>query len=260
MQQRSIHVFINWRWHEVVQNLGRRADHHDLVLEYGTVLIIEVPLLAIEEFPQVNGLIGVGCAEPYQVRLQIARHIGRATNLIHHASADRFVWLLVGLRQILLQLPIGYGVARRAHLRIERIRKENYVSDPVIVHLRRRYQGAVRWDADSTEALADLRQIKIRAEHNFVAIAVKRGMKRGIVLNFLGPDRGQLERFLVDSDENKIIVRFSLASLPAKDVFVRLLAAPEDGQERNACGEMQCEHQNSDKGANARQDHQAMSA
>ena len=136
----------------------------------------------------MNGLIGVGCAEPNQVRLQIARHIGGATNLIHHANADGFVWLLVGLRQILLQLPIGYGVARRAHLRIERIRKENHVSDPVIVHLRRRDQGAVRWDADSTEALPNLRQIKIRAEHNFVAIAVKRGMKRGIAVVWLVKD------------------------------------------------------------------------
>jgi hypothetical protein len=85
-------------------------------------------------------------------------------------------------------------------------------------------------------------------------------LKGAIVLNFFRPDRSQFERFLVDADENKILMGFCFPAFPAKDVLVRLLTAPDHGQERNTGRKMQTDHHHRDKGANARENRQAMSA
>ena len=75
------------------------------------------------------------------------------------------------------ELPIGHGVRERADPLIERIRKKIDVTNPGIVHLRRRNQNVV-----GHNRLHGFGRVEVGSHHHLFPIAIERGVKGGIAV------------------------------------------------------------------------------
>src|SRR2546423_6289538 len=137
MQHWSRHLWVNWRRHKIVRNLGSRSYHHDLVLEEFSLPVVSAPNRRVEHFPKRMRLIGSRRVEANQVRTQITRdHIG-TMQFRQRARTKRFMRRLTRVSWKTGKLQIGERISSRPDFLINRIGKKNNVTDPIVFHLRR---------------------------------------------------------------------------------------------------------------------------
>ncbi len=156
----------------VVQNLGRCAHDHDLVLKESAVLVVGVPKFCVENLVERPRQIGVVGAETEEVGHVIARDVSSVADLGQAPGRHRIENLRARVRREAGQLSVGQGVGNGAGPEIERVGEKVDVTDPRILHLGRRDEDVVRHDR-----LHGVGGVEVRRQHDFAAVAIERGVK-----------------------------------------------------------------------------------
>ncbi len=158
-------------------NLRRRSDHYDLVLEKRAVGIVGMPKFWIENFVERAWLECVERRKANHMATKIIRHVAPVTDLGESTRGQRFINFLAWVRRQAGELAICHAISHSADFAVDGIRPEIHEPDAIVQQLRGRNQRIV-W----RNGLRSIFHIEIGAEHDFVAIAIERGMKCRIAI------------------------------------------------------------------------------
>ena len=98
-------------------------------------------------------------------------------DFLQSACGKRFINFLARVPRQIRQLAIRHPIIHSPNFFIDRVRPEIHEADPVIVQLRRRYQGIV-W----RNRLRGILHIEIGTEDDLVAVTTERRMKFRITI------------------------------------------------------------------------------
>src|SRR5262245_38788041 len=138
MQARARRGWANRRVGYVMRYLCRWSHHDDLVLEKRAVRVIGMPEFGIENLVERVRFVRVGRTEADHMTGKIRRHIIFAPDFGQRARRKRFINFVAGVRLETRKLAGRQTISRSADLSVDRIRKEIYEADTVILQLRRR--------------------------------------------------------------------------------------------------------------------------
>src|SRR4030095_4289425 len=177
MKRRPRCRWAHWRIDNVMFNLRRGSDHYDLVLEKRAVGIVGMPKFWIENFVERACLECVERCKANHMATKIIRHVALVTHLRDSARGQRFINFLARLRRLAGECAILHAISCSADFSCDWIPPEIHESDAIVQQLRG-WNERIVWGS----GLRSIFHIEIGAEHDFVAIAIERGVKWRIAI------------------------------------------------------------------------------
>src|SRR5437773_1900420 len=188
MKRRPRCRWAHWRIDNVMLNLCRRSNPHDLVLKKGAIGIVGMPKFWIENFVQRARLEGIERRKANHMAAKIIRHVAPVTDLRESTRGQRFINFFARVRWQAGELAIRQAISHRADFPVDGIGPEIHETDAIIQQLRWRNHRVV-WR--HLLGLISVLHIEIRAHNDFVVITVERDMKRRIT--FVGRAENDVE-------------------------------------------------------------------
>src|SRR5437667_11719919 len=121
MKRRARCRWAHWRIDKVVQDLRRRADHHDLVLKKGAIGIVGMPKFWIENFVERAWLEGIERRKANHMATKIIRHVAPVTDLRQSTRGQRFIDFFARVRWQAGELAIRQAISLSADLAVDGI-------------------------------------------------------------------------------------------------------------------------------------------
>ena len=132
MKRRARCRWAHWRIDKVVQDLRRRADHHDLVLKKGAIGIVGMPKFWIENFVQRTRLEGIERRKANHMATKIIRHVAPVADLRESTRGQRFVNFFARVRWQAGELAICHAKSHSADFSVDGIRPEIREPDTIV--------------------------------------------------------------------------------------------------------------------------------
>src|SRR5437773_3917548 len=132
MKRRPRCRWAHWRIDNVMLNLCRRSNPHDLVLKKGAIGIVGMPKFRIENFVERAWLEGIERRKANHMATKIIRHVAPVTDLRQSTRGQRFIDFFARVRWQAGELAICHAISCSADFAVDGILPEVHEPDAIV--------------------------------------------------------------------------------------------------------------------------------